>query len=124
MEFRKHRSIYMQIADYFYEQILKGDWPPGEKVPSVRQLAVELEVNPNTVMRTYTILQEQEILSNQRGIGFFVTQEAPGLVKGRIRKRFLAEQLPEVFETMNLLGMSIRDLASAYEQDQRKNRKE
>ncbi len=121
MEFSKHRSIYMQIADYFYEQILKGSWPPGEKVPSVRQLAIEMEVNPNTVMRTYSILQDQQILENQRGIGFFVTEAAPGLVKELVRKRFLAEQLPEVFETMHLLGMTIQDLDNAFGQHRKKN---
>jgi GntR family transcriptional regulator len=110
MEFSTQRSIYMQIADYFYENILKGKWTPDMKVPSVRQLAVELEVNPNTVMRTYTILQDKEILYNQRGIGFFVTSKAPELVQALVRERFLEEQLPKVFETIEILGMDWQEM--------------
>ena len=115
MEFSKHKSIYIQIADHFYERVLKRVWVPGEKVPSIRQLAVEMEVNPNTVMRSYTTLEEKGILYNQRGIGFFVTDEAPALVSDLLRERFLNEQLPEVFETMDLLGLPPADLISLYE---------
>ncbi|HEV3326742.1 MAG TPA: GntR family transcriptional regulator, partial [Puia sp.] len=71
MQFRESQAIYLQIADYVCERILLKEWPPGDRVPSVRELAVLLEVNPNTVMRTYEFLQQQAILFNQRGIGFF-----------------------------------------------------
>ncbi|HEV7378757.1 MAG TPA: GntR family transcriptional regulator, partial [Dyadobacter sp.] len=56
MEFKDKQSIYLQIADYICEQILLAKWPPGERIPSVRDLASTLEVNPNTVMRTYDFL--------------------------------------------------------------------
>ena len=71
MEFRETQSIYLQIADYVCEKILLKEWPPGERIPSVRELAIQLEVNPNTVMRTYEFLQNESIIFNQRGIGFF-----------------------------------------------------
>jgi len=114
MEFSTQRSIYMQIADYFYENILRGEWTPDMKVPSVRQLAVDLEVNPNTVMRTYTILQDKEILYNQRGIGFFVTAKAPDLVRSLVRQRFLSEQLPVVFETTEMLGIEWNEMEELF----------
>ncbi|HRZ41129.1 MAG TPA: GntR family transcriptional regulator [Bacteroidales bacterium] len=116
MEFSKHKSIYMQIADYFFGNILLGKWKPGEKVPSVRQLAIDLEVNPNTVMRTYTLMQDKNIIVNQRGIGFYVTEEAPVKVKEIVKAQFLSDDLPEVFSTMEMLGMEIQELTTHFHQ--------
>ena len=76
MKFRKQRAIYLQIGDYLCENILTGTYAPGDKIPSVRDMAVSVEVNPNTVMRTYTDLQQKGVLFNQRGIGFFVAEDA------------------------------------------------
>ena len=68
MEFKDKQSIYLQIADYICEQILLGKWPPNERVPSVRDLGGMMEVNPNTVMRTYDFLQNKEIIFNIKNI--------------------------------------------------------
>ncbi len=76
MQFKDSQAIYLQIADYVCEKILLKEWKAHEKIPSVREMAVLLEVNPNTVMRTYDFLQQQDIVYNQRGIGFFVTENA------------------------------------------------
>ena len=110
MEFRDKQAIYMQIADFFINNILKGIWETDEKVPSIRQLAVDLEVNPNTVMRTYTYLQEKEIIYNKRGLGYFVTPEAKQVVKEIIKSRFIYDELPEVFGTMEILGFTAKDI--------------
>jgi DNA-binding transcriptional regulator YhcF (GntR family) len=114
MEFSKNKSIYMQIADYFYGNILLEKWKVDEKVPSVRQLAIDLEVNPNTVMRTYTHLQDKNIISNQRGIGFFVTNEALAIVKDLVKEQFTTDELPEIFKTMELLGMDMQEISDYY----------
>jgi GntR family transcriptional regulator len=106
----------MQIAEHFYRQILLGHWKVDDKVPSVRQLAVDLEVNPNTVMRTYTHLQEQNIIYNQRGIGFYVCGEAPDLVRTLVKEQFLSRDLLPMFEKMDLLGMDCRELEDQYAQ--------
>ncbi len=116
MEFSKHKSIYMQIADYFNGNILLGKWKAGDKAPSVRQLAVDLEVNPNTVMRTYMILQDKSILINQRGIGFFVSEEAHGIVKEIVKEELLHEQLPGIFGIMEMLGISVEEIPAIYRQ--------
>ena len=110
MEFSKNKSIYIQIADYFYEHILLEKWKTDEKVPSVRQLAVDLEVNPNTVMRTYTMLQDKEIIYNQRGKGFFVADKAKLLVANLVKEQFVTNELPETFKIMDLLGISFEEL--------------
>jgi len=115
MQFRESQAIYLQIADYVCEKILLKEWLPQERIPSVRELAVQLEVNPNTVMRTYEFLQQKEIIFNQRGIGFFV---APGAVHEAVRYRteaFLEKDLPMVFRNMFLLGMSPEELARLFE---------
>lgn len=110
MEFRDKQAIYMQIADYFGNNILQEEWKSDEKVPSVRQLAVELEVNPNTVMRTYTHLQESDIIYNKRGIGYFVSPNAKTILTAMIKKQFVEVELPEFYRKMQLIGLTIKDL--------------
>ncbi len=114
MEFNKNKSIYMQIADYFYENILLEKWKVDEKVPSVRQLAIELEVNPNTVMRTYTHLQDNNIIYNQRGIGYFVSSDAHNIVIEIIKQKFISEELPLMFKTMQMLKLTINEISEFY----------
>jgi GntR family transcriptional regulator len=115
MEFRNNEAIYLQIAAYVSEKILRGVWPVGDKIPSVRDLSVELQVNPNTVMRTYEFLQSQEVIFNKRGIGFFV--EADGIKKAKAyrKERFIQQDLPEFFRNIFLLDISLDDLQARYE---------
>ena len=67
MEFRKQKSIYQQIADRLMDQLLAGTPPADERMPSVRDVAVSLGVNPNTVMRSFDYLQQEGIIYNRRG---------------------------------------------------------
>ena len=115
MQFRESQAIYLQIADYVCEKILLKEWPPGERIPSVRELAIQLEVNPNTVMRTYEFLQQQAVIFNQRGIGFFAANDAVTQAT-RYRKELFAEKdLPQVFRSLFLLGMELDELKTGYE---------
>lgn len=114
MEFRDNKAIYLQIADYVCEHILLGKWKVDEKVPSVRELAVELEVNPNTVMRTFDLLQSKNIINNKRGIGFFVADEAVANVKDYRKTQFMEDELPVVFRNMYLLNIGFDELQSRY----------
>src|SRR5476651_1867891 len=115
MEFRNNEAIYLQIAAYVSEKILRGTWLPDEKIPSVRDLAIELEVNPNTVMRTYEFLQSQGVIYNKRGIGFFVTTDGIKKAKAYRKDRFLQQDLPEFFRNIYLLDITLGDLQSRYE---------
>lgn len=115
MQFRESQAIYLQIADYVVEKILLNEWKPEERIPSVRELAVQLEVNPNTVMRTFEFLQQQEIIHNQRGIGYFVSA---GAVKNAVQYRkdeFMEKDLPQVFRNMYLLDMDLEELKPRFE---------
>lgn len=116
MEFNSSQSIYLQIADYVCERILLKEWKAEDKIPSVRELAVQLEVNPNTVMRTYDWLQQSGIIYNQRGIGFFVSNEGLQHALAAKKKEFMERDLPVVFRNLYLLGMKWEDLREPYQQ--------
>ena len=116
MDFKDNEAIYLQIAGYVSELILRGKWPSDFKIPSVRELAADLQVNPNTVMRTYELLQSQEVLYNKRGIGFFVAPAAAEQVLAQRRDRFLTQELPDVFATMRLLGIGLPEVQRRYEE--------
>ncbi|QIL39674.1 GntR family transcriptional regulator [Pedobacter sp. HDW13] len=114
MEFRDNKAIYLQIAEYVCEHILLGKWKADEKVPSVRELAVEMEVNPNTVMRTYELLQNKNIINNKRGIGFFVDEAAAEHVKSYRKQQFITDELPSVFRNIYLLNIGFDELENQY----------
>ncbi|MBO3271508.1 GntR family transcriptional regulator [Hymenobacter defluvii] len=114
MEFKDNEAIYLQIAGYMSDHILLGKWQADEKIPSVRELAGDLQVNPNTVMRTYDLLQQQEVIYNKRGLGFFVAPEAAQQVKALRKERFLQQELPEFFKTVSLLDISLEEVQERY----------
>ena len=118
MEFTDNEAIYLQIAGYVGEHILRQQWLPDQKIPSVRELAAELQVNPNTVMRTYEFLQSQGAVYNKRGLGFFVAPEAQQKVRDYRRERFLQQELPAFFNTISLLDIGLDELRQRYEQFQ------
>ena len=110
MDFKSTQTIYRQIEHWVYEQILSGNWKPGERDKSVRELAVAFEVNPNTVMRSYERLQNQEIITNKRGIGFFVNEDAPEKIHAIRKKEFMEEEVPEFLKNMRLLGITMEEI--------------
>lgn len=116
MEFRKKQAIYMQIADFVLENILSGEWKEGDKVQSVRELAANIQVNPNTVMRTYNELQEKGLIFNKRGIGYFIADDAVSLAREIKKEDFVRNFLPEVFKMMDLLDLDMKDLKRFYEE--------
>jgi len=115
MEFKDNEAIYLQIAAFVSDQILMGKWPAGQKIPSVRDMAVELEVNPNTVMRSYEFLQGLEIIYNKRGLGLFVADDGFEKVKAYRKENFVRQNLPELFKNMYLLGISIDEISLQYQ---------
>jgi len=118
MEFRTDQAIYLQISDYICEMILTGKWESGAKIPSIRELAVDIEVNPNTVLRTYAYLQQREIIFNRRGIGYFVADGAFKNTRRLKQDDFISNDLPRLFKTMAVLTISIEELEKLYRQYQ------
>lgn len=110
MDFKSSKGIFLQIADNLCHQVLEGQLKPGDRVPSVRDLAAEFEVNRNTVMRTYSILEESGIFDNKRGIGFFISENAIELVRGSEKANFFTYELPDFIKKIKLLKLNTSDL--------------
>ncbi|HSJ69916.1 MAG TPA: GntR family transcriptional regulator [Anditalea sp.] len=110
MEFNESRNIFLQIEDWLNERILLGEYKPNDRIPSVRELAEEMEVNRNTVMRTYSNMESQGILENKRGVGFFVSEKAPKEIKEIQKKEFFDKDLPKLINKIKLLKLSAEDL--------------
>lgn len=110
MEFLEQRAIYLQIADYICEKMLSKKWQAKEKIPSVRDMAVDIEVNPNTVVRTYGYLEEKGIIFKQRGIGYFVAEDGFDKVLKLKKEIFLHQEVPKFFKTMELLNLKLGDI--------------
>lgn len=88
-------------------RILSGEWPEGERIVSVREMAASVGVNPNTVMRSYERLEGDGIIFNRRGIGFFVSEGAKDHIRQLERQKFMDEELPKLRERLNLIGLTI-----------------
>jgi GntR family transcriptional regulator len=116
MEFSENKPIYLQIADHFCSQILDRKWTSEDRIPSVREIAVKMEVNPNTAMRAFHYLQEKGILFNQRGVGYFVNENAHEKVLELKREEFIHDKLPGFFKDMKQLGFSCRELEKLFEE--------
>ena len=115
MKFKESKPIYLQIADRIMEEILQEVYPEEERIPSVREYASIVEVNANTVVRAYDYLQNQEIIFNKRGIGYFVSKGGKKNILKLRRKTFLNEDVPELFRQMELLQITPTDIKVMYE---------
>ena len=111
MEFSEPKGIYLQIADRIRERILRGEWKTGERIPSIRELAIELGVNPNTVTKSYQKLLDRELISNQRGRGYFVSENAAERALQEMREEFMRDELPRIVGAMRLLGIGMEEIA-------------
>ncbi len=124
MDFDNSKPIYLQIADVFYENILAKKWQAEERIPSVREVAVMVEVNPNTAIRAFTFLQEQGVIYNKRGIGYFVSADGYEKVLNIKKKEFMGDMLPALFKKMSLLSINFEEISKAYDQNKKENRHE
>ena len=109
------QAIYLQIADYVCEKLLLKEWPADSKIPSVRELAIQLEVNPNTVARSYDFLKEQNIMFDKRGVGSFITTDGIKNAAAYRKPEFIEKEMPLFFRNMYLLGIEPEDLKTKYE---------
>lgn len=106
--------IYLQIAQQIKTSVAMGRLHPEEPLPSVRQLAVELAVNPNTVARAYLDLEIEGVIYKRQGAGTFVSGQGVEMSKGE-RRRVLNELLEKALVEGVNLGLSERELRDAFE---------
>jgi DNA-binding transcriptional regulator YhcF (GntR family) len=107
MQFSEDKPIWRQIYELIAMRILSGEWMESERIVSVRELAAEVGVNPNTVMRSYEKLDSDGIIFNRRGIGYFVAEGAREHIKQLERQKFIDEELPKLRDRLALLGLTI-----------------
>ena len=118
MIFTNDKAIYLQMADRLCDEILSGAYKDDDRIPSVREYSVLLEVNTNTAVKAYDELARANIIYNKRGLGYFVTPGAKKQIMKERKKEFMKERLPELFRQMQLLGITLEDVKDAYDAQQ------
>ncbi len=113
LEFNDNQPIYRQLRDRVVAMILDGVLSEGDSLPSVRNVAAEYRVNPLTVLKSYQELVDEELVEKRRGLGMFVKDGARNLLLQGERERFLSEEWPRVYETMQRLGLKAEELVDA-----------
>lgn len=108
--FNSDRAIFLQMADRLCDEILIGTYGEGDRVPSVRDYAISLEVNTNTAVKTYEHLGREGIIFNKRGVGYFVSEGAKEKIMEERRNDFFSRTLPEILRQMRLLGVQINEV--------------
>ncbi|EGK02224.1 GntR family transcriptional regulator [Dysgonomonas gadei] len=116
MNFKENKAIYLQIADRICDEILLDKYKEEERVPSVREYAAIVEVNFNTVMRTFDYLQSMEIIYNKRGIGYFVAPKAKDLILRLRKNTFMKEEAEDFFKQIYTLDIPIEDIVEMYKE--------
>ena len=115
MKFKESKSIYLQIADRICDEILQGQYKEEERIPSVREYASMVEVNANTVVRSFDYLQGQDIIYNKRGLGYFVSLGGRERILELRKEVFLREELPAFFRQLKMLDISLSDVEKMYQ---------
>ena len=105
MNFNADKPIYLQIADTISDRILSGELKGEDRLPSVRDYGADIGVNPNTMMRVYERLTDDEVIYNKRGIGYFVSPDARDKILASKREEFLSKDVPAIKRRMELLGL-------------------
>ncbi|WP_196159804.1 GntR family transcriptional regulator [Reinekea sp. G2M2-21] len=114
IQFDSTSAIYLQVADYMSEKILTDEWSEEERIPSIREVASMVQVNPNTVMRSYAHLQENDVIYNKRGVGYFVSEQGKNKIKQAKREEFIDTKLPRLFHEAALLSVTPEELSHLY----------
>jgi len=112
-EWSDNQPIYRQLRDQVVAMILEGVLKEGDPLPSVRNVAAEYRVNPLTVLKSYQELVDQELVEKRRGLGMFVKTGARDLLLRGERQKFLEEEWPRVYATMQRLGLKPEELLDA-----------
>ena len=110
MEYSEHKPIYLQNVDLMQENILRGEWREEERIPSVREMGAMVGVNPNTIVRSYQLLESLDIIYNKRGLGYFVKEGAVERIKESVKREFIANELPQFKAKVRMLGITNEEL--------------
>ncbi|PXW93172.1 DNA-binding transcriptional regulator YhcF (GntR family) [Streptohalobacillus salinus] len=118
--FNDDQTIYRQIAHGIENQILGHVFNAEDKLPSLREQALELEVNINTITKSYNVLLDEELIEKRRGLGFFVTSTAYQAILSKRRRQFFETVVPRIKKDMSLLQIETEELVKALIHEQEK----
>ena len=107
-EFDSNRPIYLQLMEQLKINIITGVYPPGSKIPSVRDLAMETGVNPNTMQRALTEVERENLLYSQRTNGRFVTEDEK-MIKA-LQQDLAQQQIREFISNMKTIGLQKQEI--------------
>lgn len=107
-ELNSDRPIYTQILEKIQTRIISGIYQPGERLPSVRELAAEASVNPNTMQKAFTELERSGLIQTQRNSGRTVTEDT-GMIK-QVQTQIALSQVQSFFNTMMELGFNKEEI--------------
>ncbi len=109
-----NRPIYIRLADQICDRVLTGEYQVLGRIPSVREYAVSQQVNPATAARAFETLERQGVIFNKRGLGFFVAEEAPEIIKKMRLEVLLGEESDLFFSRISLLNVTPEQLKEMY----------
>lgn len=114
MEFDDKVPIYLQIKQVIYHEMVTGKLKPGDQLPAVRQLALDLTVNVNTVQRALGTMIEEGFLASQRGRGNFVTEDQQKIAT--LKQQLVQDQLATVYRELHALNLSDDEIVTSVQQ--------
>lgn len=115
---RDDQPIWRQIKDRVLVALLDGGLKDGEALPSVRQVALDLQVNPLTVSKAYQELADEGLVERRRGLGMFVIEGVRDTLFAKAREQFVTEEWPGIVARIRRLGLRPEDLLARIEGDQ------
>ena len=110
-EFDTTKPIYIQIMEKINKKIVRNEWKAGDKLPSVREMAIQTGVNPNTIQRTYSELERMGIVETRRGQGTFVTENVEAIE--RLREQLKRDIVADFIRNMTELGFTMNDMIAS-----------
>lgn len=110
MEFATDKPIFRQVADYCVANIRAGNWPSEQRIPSTKELAIELAVNNRTVMKAYDGLSDAGVIYQRRGLGYYVAPDALDHIRKMYRDSFQTNSIPALRREMELAGITPEEL--------------
>ncbi|AGF28529.1 GntR family transcriptional regulator [Bacillus velezensis] len=113
-EFQSSKPIYLQIADRIYYRLVRSELSPGDKLPSVREMAVQMKVNPNTIQRTYSEMERLGIVETRRGQGTFIAERSD--LKAELKDRLTKDVFKRFIQEMAELGLSPEEMLEGIKQ--------
>lgn len=115
VQWNDNAPIYRQLKERVIAMMLDGELKPGDALPSVRQVAADFQLNPITVSRAYQELADENLVEKRRGLGMFVTENAPQQLLASERQQFLSHEWPAIVERIQRLGLTWETLREQIE---------